>query len=69
MEYFGIQEIHYRWSIGNTPGMLINPKLWGEDTIDTQNLQKMNIEKLFIIKPPKDEYIFSKTKLFSEKPL
>ena len=30
MEYFGIQEIHYRWSIGNTPGMLIAPKLWEE---------------------------------------
>lgn len=28
MEYFSIQEIHYKKSIGNTPGMLINPRLW-----------------------------------------
>lgn len=31
MEYFDIQEIHYRWSIGNTPGMLIAPKLWDKN--------------------------------------
>lgn len=62
MEYFGIQEIHYRWSIGNTPGMLIAPKLWEEDTTHTTKLHKMDLEKLFMFKSPKDEYIFSKTK-------
>lgn len=46
MEYFGIQEIHYRWSIGNTCGMLITPRLWGEYTIHMQNLHRMNFEKL-----------------------
>jgi exopolyphosphatase/pppGpp-phosphohydrolase len=32
MEYFGIQEIHYKRSIGNTSGMLIAPQLWKEGT-------------------------------------
>jgi len=30
MQHFGIQQIHYRRSIGSTPGMLIAPQLWEE---------------------------------------
>lgn len=67
MEYFGVQEIHYRWSIGNTPGMLIAPKLWEEDkeyTTHIKKLYKRDLEKLFMLS--KDEYIFPKTKPFLE---
>lgn len=31
MQHFGLQQIHYKRSIGNTPGMLIAPHLWEEN--------------------------------------
>lgn len=34
MQHFGIGAIHYKTSIGNTPGMLIAPELWEEALVN-----------------------------------
>ncbi|PJD97004.1 MAG: hypothetical protein CK425_04380 [Parachlamydia sp.] len=35
MEYFGIDKIHFKESIGNAPGMLVDPQLWKEGVSTT----------------------------------
>ena len=40
MQHFGIQVIHYKRSIGNTPGMLIAPQLWEEATSSSFSLMQ-----------------------------
>lgn len=45
MQYFGIQLIHYKRSIGNTSGMLIAPQLWEEGVSSSFSLrQEVSIE-------------------------
>ncbi len=36
MEHFGVNQIHYKRSVGNTLGMLIAPELWLNNTDDHQ---------------------------------
>lgn len=38
MQHFGIQQIQYKRSIGNTPGMLLAPELWEEEAQIRQSL-------------------------------
>jgi hypothetical protein len=40
MQHFGIHLIHYKRSIGNTPGMLIAPSLWEENLSSSFSLCK-----------------------------